>query len=335
MKHKLPFYRLFAFITVAAIFIGCQAEPTDPPVTPPSTYDSTLLIKSVTTRIYNPNSAEVIGPVTETITYDQQNRKITVSASSELFEDRGPVVFEHFYNEFSNPTLVKVRYTNPASAGNNRDFEVTYDSEQVITKRNTRWLSGRNVQQTFTKDRNGGAYSLNFTHYDNIFSAEFDFDRRLVSVRTENPVWSPGSHSIFRRIYDNNGDTEREFYEYSPASGNTTIVTILRAESRANAGGNLSNFRRQLMGEQLVGLPESAWDSTFSLSSLEFDFLDADVISGSRPILTGRRYDSILDEEYPFINTASIDSLGRLKKFDCQSYYSRNFRSEYVIEYYK
>lgn len=269
----------FLLFPVLILIASCQKgiDPDNPPVIPDKITDSTLLIKSITTKVFDPISGlPGEDSIKENYFYDTVNRKIIIKvdhAASSPYINEAEV--EHSYD--ANGLLINVsyKYRNGYLPADDDKISVKldYDANKVIQKIAIRYQNGDTRNVIFEKT----AYSANkyklswqeplwtsqgehtadvnavFNEAGNLFRTEY--------IHSYNTSSGGGVEAYARNIsidslyYDGNGSVNKveETYIDSLYNINETVIGC-EFNSRQSKGDQLFNLR-QVMLNGIANIP--------------------------------------------------------------------------------
>jgi hypothetical protein len=345
------FVRLSLLVITTALLASCQQDPDAeldlpilPPVVPPATVDSTLLVKSLTTSWYEETDRQgYVTVIKETYTYDTVNRRITILREGDLdYGTSSTSVFS--YNENASLKQVVVGYPTGYSPTDEdiKQVDFTYDAAGVLANVKMTWGDGHFDNKPFVKSSIGGGYRLTFTQPNQTYEAYVqDFDNvGHATITHANFMIDNGSGPELKtesrtQHYDANGYVFKSTFEGSLRNTGATSGTNYELLGRETRGDNLFKLRRLLLGKAL----DFAYiDEGLALCNLdifdnmiEFQQYSPYPITGAKALIFPGGVDKYVDVDIK----ATFDAKGRLTKYEGFYPEIEIFPIVHELEYYK
>ncbi len=361
LKKLLFIFSLFA----AFALISCQKEidvdPDNPPPVPDEIKDSTLLIKNISLRSFDPSSGLPDGDsIKEVYTYDTVNRKIIMTldqaASSQYFTGAG---VEHTYD--ANGLLIDVlyKYENGfVPAGEDMvSVKLDYDAGKVLQKIAINYFSGDTKIVLLKKVLlSSGKYKLSWTEplfISNSSSGDTAnvhviFDETGKLLKTEYSysysMITGGGIEAFTKIihtdssyYDVNGSISKVVLNYvDTLRHENETFTVCEFNSRHTKGDQLYNMKQVLLnGIANIPFGEDLFRGSISgvLSYFQDGFEPMEY--SMYPFQSARVYNSFTKQYDNFTAISEFDSKDRLVRFKGFLKDSELIPYQYEISYYK
>jgi hypothetical protein len=348
--------KLIFLLLPVLILDSCQPEPgfsdpVIPPIDPAATFDSSLLIKSVTFVAYDEDDIAT-DSITENYTYDTVNRKITVTwKSSDIFFDLDGVTAVFSYN--SKKLLSNISYTYPAGftffGEELNNLTITYDNQDIPQSVVLNYRQGSPDTKTFVKTALPSGYRLNWHEiYDSNPDfwqkrmAEFDASGKCTKTTYEAPLYDnngdiyttyEGKDSV---TYDASGNIFRIYFRGIDTS-QPAIQEYLSWEfqSRNTKGSQLADQRRLLLNG-MHNMPLGDHDEWFEVSVFCYN-LDNFQSHQYRnlPFQTAKVYSTDRSAYDNFTAESVFDSKNRLVRFTGFFKDYGLMKEMYRIAYYK
>lgn len=349
-------YHLLALAII--VFASCQQEAdfqdiNQPPPPPSETFDSTQLVKSITSfwDDDSPNQAPYQDSMVERYAYDTTNKKITVSwESTDPYDTPGVfAVFSYNVRGF----LTDITYHYPSGytpyPGEYTNITISYDNEDILKTIELHFAGDPTIIKNYVKTVTGTGYRLDWGNvYNDPLAPEMLGDKQSALFDSKRNCISYQMQSISK---DDNGDVviTTEFQDTIIYSSTGDLQKVYRRqggypnpehlryefESRYDKGDQLGKQRQLLFkgidNMQFENCDQWLWIGVLANTPDPYEYNQFTTF----PFKTAIVYNKDTDLRVPFTSEATFDSLDRLTYF--KGYFDDGplVPVPYKIAYYK
>lgn len=343
----------YIFFPVLILIASCQKEidPTDPDLIPDEVKDSTLLIKSISHKMFDEAGVPYEDSVTEYYSYDTLNKKIILTWLDNSGEFPVGTSTELNYNDKGLLAHIDYKYSSgyTPTADDRSAADLIYDADKVLQKITYKLYGGKTGVTMFSKTMlTSGGYQLNWSEPFFVFQgsdsakvhAIFEADGRYV---VSSYSYSTSSTQIINTdtvVYNADGSVTKIISNHIDTSSHIDeTYTTCEFISRSSKGDELYN-QRQLVLKGIANIPFLGYELFGSNGGFAgiLSFFPGDVESleyTRHPFQSAK----ILDwQTKQYVNVSGIsefDNKDRLTKFSGFTADFEPIPTEWKITYFK